>query len=672
MGYLSEGGGLSSVPRASTGSGSKDTSHTSNRANTTSSPQASAAAVKAASPTTSVSSHLAGSDTNATFGAGTQGNHGGNSQAFSGSTATGIAAAANLGGAQTGNRNSASTADSVNQDRPTWQMLQDQVDMLTPGMAHGATQSPAARDAALASLSVPGDPTHWADFVQNVQNGSLGVPRAAGYGKTYDPTAQISFDPMAQDTAAMEKSLAAPTGIDLAALAHSLNGPYLARQAANGGVPPFEGAVDWAGIAHALNGPYLRRVMQEAAPVANGALEEPVTREVKTTAVTAPPAAKANDWPAAWAALLNGSDRLPSEPVNPNAVAPAYTGDSSAIARTRNPDGTYSDPLAAIQVATANDVPLPRPRPATQVPAAVTVHGGAESDYGSPGLVTGTRGGPASAPSAWDKVVDNTGKLLSHTGLGALVSGMFPDLWNGMGDIFKGLDNGGGVQTKYPEDMATALADMYGDPHSGQNNGPVDFIDLNHNGIDDRLEGYLPPAAQTPTGTPGTSPPDLGGNQFRSNRQAVFPDMPPYRPGVDDEWNYFHDHLARGGVVGYADRDPRIGMIADAEDALHRGDHQHPSITQFVDTFGPKALEHLNNNVRAGYRMRAGLPARQVVGPGGPTDDAVPAVIDGVHPAKLSSGEVVMPVDAVQGAGDGDPKVGADRLMALSKRLAAK
>ena len=62
--------------------------------------------------------------------------------------------------------------------------------------------------------------------------------------------------------------------------------------------------------------------------------------------------------------------------------------------------------------------------------------------------------------------------------------------------------------------------------------------------------------------------------------------------------------------------------------------------------------------------------ARLVRGPGGPKDDAIPARINGVQEARLSDGEFVMTADAVRNAGDGDPRVGADRLMELNEMLA--
>lgn len=154
---------------------------------------------------------------------------------------------------------------------------------------------------------------------------------------------------------------------------------------------------------------------------------------------------------------------------------------------------------------------------------------------------------------------------------------------------------------------------------------------------------------------------------------------------------------AKGGIAAYADggavapdaaspsmpdpsqppdmNDPRMGAIADAEDALatvHDGEplqpHHVAALQNFTNTYGMPALKHLHANVKAGMTARP-RRARLVVGPAG--NDKVPAQIDGVHQAKLSTGEFVMPTDAVAGAGNGDPIVGAQRLHGLSQQLAA-
>lgn len=51
-------------------------------------------------------------------------------------------------------------------------------------------------------------------------------------------------------------------------------------------------------------------------------------------------------------------------------------------------------------------------------------------------------------------------------------------------------------------------------------------------------------------------------------------------------------------------------------------------------------------------RMIGYVSGGRVVGPGGPTEDAVPAMVDGQHPAALSSGEFVVKADSADAYGD--------------------
>lgn len=205
------------------------------------------------------------------------------------------------------------------------------------------------------------------------------------------------------------------------------------------------------------------------------------------------------------------------------------------------------------------------------------------------------------------------------------------------------------------------------------------FPDLNHNGIDDRLEGYTGPDTQPPIPPPAAY-----------GRTAQFPDMPPYNPGRDDEWLYFlNNHLADGGMVEaptYADggaidqSDPRVQLIGQTEDVLERlkagekpDEAAARTLKAFVAQFGDAALKSLHDNVGEGMSMKSG---RLIKGPGGPKDDAVPAVIveegSTVSPAKLSNNEFVMPVSAVEGIGEGDVEIGAQRMQELADRLSQK
>lgn len=436
--------------------------------------------------------------------------------------------------------------------------------------------------------------------------------------------------------------------------------------------------------------------------------------------------------PEVWAQLetnlgvqkpADGIAATPSGGVTPTSVAEA--ADASWLADYQQVLSGYSNPsldnvpggnaVDAIEDILVADVPLPKPRP--EPPS-----GGAEVDpnadmqwepavvgettpldenekaNGDPwqqlrfgeepvpteGAVTGSAEGPAEEPSAYDNVIDNAGKLLSHTGLGALISTLFPDLWNAGGDMMKGLDGGmgsfGGLTSVDIQNIVNNQVYSNNRPKPGvappEEEPPVvppatDFPDVNNNGIDDRLE------------PPGSVVPAPVWDQYG---QVVFPG-PGYKPGLHDEWMYFRQKMAEGGVVGYADGgevsplaepDPRIQVIADAEDALENMAAGAPekddaqAIKTFVDQFGAETLRQLQANVAEGAKMRPKRGPRMVLGPGGPKDDAIPAVIDGTQPAALSSGEFVIPAEAVAGAGEGDPVKGAKALQELSEALASR
>lgn len=574
-------------------------------------------------------------------------------------------------GGSIGDGSAASRSDPVSSTPMNWSQYDDFLGTLSPV----ASTAPARQNGVTLDNGMP---STWADFVQNVQNGSLGKPGAAGYGLNYDPNAPVN--PL---TAAMAPVQSAIGGIGsgLSSVWQQLVANAHAHEAANMANPPFAGAID-------TNAQWYKDYVQKYY-AATGTMPPAPAGPTTTTVPTVPvsgPTLQANDWPAQIAALWSGGSQLPSTPLvqgapPPMDLMPGVSSVDQSASGMQVPTPTIGSAMGM--------PPMPRTDPRgypgdvftsdgqVTTPAGVVLHPGTPATPASGGSISA-----AGQPTMWDSVVDNTGKLLGHTGLGSIVSNLFPDIWNGAGTSIKNLfDNGGSATPAYPTDMATALAGLLsgqsGQDHSGGHGTPGTptptptpaFPDLNHNGIDDRIEGYHGPDTHPPVTTP--SPIDTA--QF-GTRSVTFPGA-NYRPGIDPEWTYFHDQLARGGVVGYAAGDavdPRVAMIADAEDALHSGNHQHPAVAKFASTFGPQALKNLHGNVRAGLRMRASMPARQIMGPGGPTDDAVPAVIDGQHRAKLSSGEVVMPVDAVAGAGNGDPKVGAQRLMELAHRLGAK
>ena len=433
---------------------------------------------------------------------------------------------------------------------------------------------------------------------------------------------------------------------------------------------------------------------------------------------------KVSDQPLSWGMMLDllgtpetssqylssGSpDRLPAEPVIRTAELPPFTPDNAYVGRTIDPSGDYSAPLGAIAAADVGSLPASE-RWGWSSPyagMATTILQALGNDPKLPFVadVPPPKGLDAAVepPSTWDNVVDNTGKLLSHTGLGGIVSTLFPDMWGGIGNAVKNI---GSVQTKYPDEMAVALDDIYGERSQMKRDqeAKAKFPDLNHNGVDDRVEGYTGPDTKPKPGKtppPGTTPPPTtGGNipppvfDASPQRTVQFPTMPPYDPGRSPEFMYFlNNHLADGGMVSapaYAEggevdmSDPKVQLIGATEDVLEKikggakPDEQDAKILKaFVAQFGDAALKSLNDNVGEGLSMKSGggSRGRQIKGPGGPKDDAVPAVIveEGsvVSPAKLSNNEFVMPVEAVMGIGEGDVELGAERMQQLAERLSA-
>lgn len=188
-----------------------------------------------------------------------------------------------------------------------------------------------------------------------------------------------------------------------------------------------------------------------------------------------------------------------------------------------------------------------------------------------------------------------------------------------------------------------------------------------------------------------------------------------YEPGIDNEWEYYNN----GGLIkGYQtggpvqqpmepvmqQAGPPVGGglatlmappmmdLPDAQmDSPYNGDMEELTAPQpgddqlieamtavlmgevpppqddaitgaFLQTFGEEALKDLASRVQA-MSSGAGGPAPDGI------NDAIPALIDGERPAKLSSGEFVIPSDAVAHAGNGDTGAGSKRLQEMVDNL---
>lgn len=146
--------------------------------------------------------------------------------------------------------------------------------------------------------------------------------------------------------------------------------------------------------------------------------------------------------------------------------------------------------------------------------------------------------------------------------------------------------------------------------------------------------------------------------------------------GDDREHNFFprSRYFANGGLVGIgyaeggkverkaagiaADQDMEDErLIAATEQAIVTQDPNVDAyIQQFIATFGTEALQALLANIEQSMAGGDGM------------SDSIPAMIDGKQPAALSSGEFVVPADAVSGIGNGDTNAGAQQLQGMVDR----
>jgi len=175
---------------------------------------------------------------------------------------------------------------------------------------------------------------------------------------------------------------------------------------------------------------------------------------------------------------------------------------------------------------------------------------------------------------------------------------------------------------------------------------------------------------------------------------AVFPGS-DYQGGIDPEWNYFPQGYAAGGLVDkpqapmqatiypnqpaagggiqsltappqmqlpkaqtgspYSGNPKDEKLILMASEAI-KGNIPNADavLKEFVKAFGMQALQDLIARVKGG---------------GDGQSDSIPATVDGQQPARLSSGEHVIPSDVVAHLGNGDNQAGSQRLQDMQNRI---
>ena len=195
-----------------------------------------------------------------------------------------------------------------------------------------------------------------------------------------------------------------------------------------------------------------------------------------------------------------------------------------------------------------------------------------------------------------------------------------------------------------------------------------------------RMVGGMAPDIIMPPGTPQVGSPLTArkkGSDYRKNLPEagdteVTAAPEGYVPGRDPQHRYFQNRSFRfqeGGLVdaGIGGLDPKKEqeVVVNAKLAA-MGRHPDPetALMAFAERFGIDALRKLMR----GVTLQPG-EGEALDGPGGGMADLIPAVIDNDQPARLSSGEVVVPADVVSGVGDGDTEAGADRLKDMMAQI---
>jgi len=195
-----------------------------------------------------------------------------------------------------------------------------------------------------------------------------------------------------------------------------------------------------------------------------------------------------------------------------------------------------------------------------------------------------------------------------------------------------------------------------------------------------RTVGSLTPDIIMPPGTPQVGSDltprkkqyDYKQNLPEAGDTEVTPAPEGYVPGRDPQHRYFQNRSFRfqeGGLVdaGIGGLDPKgeQEIVVNAKLAA-MGRHPDPetALMAYAERFGIDALRKLMR----GVTLQPG-EGEALDGPGGGMADLIPAVIDNDQPARLSSGEVVIPADVVSGVGDGDTEAGADRLKDMMAQI---
>lgn len=305
--------------------------------------------------------------------------------------------------------------------------------------------------------------------------------------------------------------------------------------------------------------------------------------------------------------------------IQPTNMQGLYSGESPFISQ-----GMTQIPLPGGQMGAApqQDAPQPMPQDMSSFEIA-TPPGGGPQMYGMP-----TSGGGMGAPRAGGKAGGQGGGKAGGTPLEHISTPRGP---SGGYDQFRG----GNQATR--DNLAFMSGILRGTPTSKPEEQP-----------------QVNPGLQT--GIMSTMGPAPG------QANPVEPTQPAGPVGMGAQQGF-----AMGGMVGQAPQMDDRTLVKEAVAAI-MGQSPNPeaAIAMFVERFGEQALQMLMQKVGGDAGMGQG---RYLEGPGDGLSDSIPAVVDGQQPSALSSGEFVIPADAVSHLGNGDNKSGAKELYNMIDRL---
>jgi hypothetical protein len=149
------------------------------------------------------------------------------------------------------------------------------------------------------------------------------------------------------------------------------------------------------------------------------------------------------------------------------------------------------------------------------------------------------------------------------------------------------------------------------------------------------------------------------------NKRKYIPAPANWDYSTGKEWDYFTPAFALGGPIQPAGGRPGRSPMPQPQMQMPQQMPQRPTGQMPIRQMPPQQMPPQQMPMQ-GIRFAGG---GSISGPGSGLDDAIPAVINGRQPAKLSSGEWVAPAHFVSALGDGSSEAGVHQLDQMVNRV---